>query len=63
MKMETTNKTVKIFSCENAGENKTLEENCSKNTKEIKLEFASPGAQQKMAWYNRDFLHYTPGCA
>ena len=40
-------KNVKIICCENVGENKTLEENCMKNFKEIKFEFTSPGTSQK----------------
>ena len=38
---------VKIIISENAGENKTLEENCMKNFEEIKFEFTSPGTPQQ----------------
>ena len=34
---------VKITFCDNAGENKNLEENCAKTFDEIKFEFTSPG--------------------
>ena len=36
-------KNVKVIFCDNAGENKTLEENCMRNFEEIKFEFHSPG--------------------
>ena len=41
--MKTMNKNVKIIRSDNAGENKTLEENCMNNLEEIKFEFTSPG--------------------
>ena len=45
--MRTTKKNVKIICCDNAGENKNLEENCAKHIKEINFEFTSPGTPQK----------------
>ena len=36
-------KNVKIICRDNAGEKKTLEENCANNFEEIKCEFISPG--------------------
>ena len=46
-KFKTMNKNVKIICCDNAGENKTLEENFMKNSEEIKFEFTSPGNPQQ----------------
>ena len=40
-------KNIKIIRCDNAGKNKTLEENCSKNFEEIKSEFTSEGTPQQ----------------
>ena len=40
-------KNAKIILCDNAGENKALEENRMKNFKVIKFEFTSPGTPQK----------------
>ena len=45
--MKTMKKNVKIIFCDNAGENKTLEENCMKNFKEIKFKLTSPGTQHQ----------------
>ena len=45
--MNTTKTNVKITLCENAGKNKTLEENFAKNTEEIDFEFTSSGTPQK----------------
>ena len=36
-----------MICCDNAGENKTLEESCAKSFEEIKFEFMSPGTPQK----------------
>ena len=36
-------KNAKMMCCDNAGENKTLEENCAENFEEIKFEFMSRG--------------------
>ena len=46
-KMNNTKRNVKIIICDNAGKNKTLEENCVKHSEEIKFEFMSPGTTQK----------------
>ena len=39
-------KNIKIIFYDNTGENKTLEENCSKFFEEIKFQFKSPGTPQ-----------------
>ena len=46
-KMKTMKEKVKTIRCDNAGENKTLEETCAKNSEEIKFEFTSLGTPQK----------------
>ena len=53
--MKTIKKKVKIIFCDNAGENKALEENCMKNFEEIKFEFTSPGNPQKNGVVERVF--------
>ena len=53
--MKTMNKNVKIICCDNAGENKNLEENCAKRFEEIKSEFTSPGTPQKNGMVKRVF--------
>ena len=45
--MKTMKKNIKIICCDNAGENKTLEENCANNFEENKFEFTSQGTPQK----------------
>ena len=45
--MNTMNINVKIICCDNAGENKALEENCANNSEEIKFEFTSPSTPQQ----------------
>ena len=54
-KMNTTKTNVKITLCENAGKNKTLEENFAKNTEEIDFEFTSSGTPQKNSVVKRVF--------
>ena len=46
-KMKTMKKTVKIIRCDNAGENKTLEDNCANFFEEIKFEYTSPVTPQQ----------------
>ena len=46
-KMKTIKKNTKIIFCDNAGENKTLKENCTKFLKLINFEFMSPGTSQQ----------------
>ena len=45
--MKIMEKNVRIICCDNAGENKTLEENCTKNNEEIKFELMSPGTPKQ----------------
>ena len=53
--MNTKKKNFKITCCDNAGKNKTLEENCVKYDEEIKFEFTSPGTPQKNGVAERGF--------
>ena len=46
-RMKTMKKNVKKIHYGNAGENKTLEENCTKQIREINFEFISSGTLQK----------------
>ena len=46
---------VKIIRCDNAGENKTLEENCAKHFDEIDFEFTSPGNPQQNVMLEQAF--------
>ena len=45
--MKTTKENIKTILCNNAGENKNLEQNCITNSGEIKFEFISLGNPQK----------------
>ena len=53
--MNTMRKFFKIICCDNAGKNKTLEENCAENFDEIKSEFTSPGTPQQNGVVERGF--------
>ena len=48
-------KNVKIIRCDNAGENKMIEDNFMKNFKEIKFEFTSPGTPKQNHMVERGF--------
>ena len=48
-------KNVKIIFCDNAGENKMIEDNFMKNFKEIKFEFTSPGTPKQNRMVERGF--------
>ena len=53
-------KNIKIKHFNNAGEKKTLEENCVKNLEEIESEFTPPGPPQQNGVVERGFatLYY-----
>ena len=53
--MKTMKKNVKIIICDNADENKTLEENRRNNFEEINFEFTSTGNSQKNGVLERGF--------
>ena len=53
--MNTKKKNFKITCCDNAGKNKTLEENCTKKFEEINFEFVSPSTPQKNGVIERGF--------
>ena len=46
-KIKTMTKNIKIFCCDNADEDKALDENCAKFSEEIHFEFTAPGNPQK----------------
>ena len=46
-KMKSTKKNIKIFYCDNAGTNKTLEENCTQYFEENYFDFTLSGTPQK----------------
>ena len=53
--MKTMKKNLKIIFCENAGENKTLEENCMNNSEAIKFEFTSADTSQQNGTVEQKF--------
>ena len=63
-KLRKKKKNIKIFCCDNAGENKTLKENWAKNFEEIKFEVTSSGTPQKNGVVEREFATiYSRMCA
>ena len=61
--MNSIKKNVKIFRCDNAGEKKNREEDCTKNFEEINFQFTSSGTPQKNDVLERVFLLFILGWA